>query len=201
MTPTVRFTIKAIHPRVGRYLKRQEKRVRPRLRHASRGASPHPPSRSSPRPGGGLVSGTPHVEPALIPSPSRSSHRPGGGLASGTPHAEPALIPSPSRSSPRLGGGSLSRTAHVDRGSEQDTLEHCQLALPAQLCYNLLRPRRCSSGVPNLFGPAPREDENRLRQIGDSHTGSPAMVYLTPCTHARRCRAASGRHWMNCTLT
>ena len=27
MTETARFTIKAIHPRVGRYLKRQEKRV------------------------------------------------------------------------------------------------------------------------------------------------------------------------------
>jgi mRNA-degrading endonuclease RelE of RelBE toxin-antitoxin system len=27
MTPTSRFTIKIIHPRVGRYLKRQEKRV------------------------------------------------------------------------------------------------------------------------------------------------------------------------------
>jgi len=167
---------------------------------------PHPPGCSSPRPGGGLASGTPHVEPALVPpaalAPVPGAASPRARLTRSQPLCSQPLQPHPPDcSSPRPGCGSLSRTAHVDRGSEQDALEHCQFALSAPLCYNPRRPRHCSSRVPNLFGPAPRRDENRLRQVGDSHADSPAMVYLTSCTHARRYRAVSGRHWMNCTLT
>ena len=136
-------------------------------------SSPCPPSRSSPRPGGGLASGTPHAEPAPIPpdcsspiSPAAPAPVPGAAsprarrTRSQPPSSQPLQPHPPDCFSPRPGGGPISAPSHVDRGSEQDPLEHCQFALSARLCYNPSRIGHRGSGVPNLFGPVPCRREH-----------------------------------------
>ena len=113
-------------------------RGRPRVGHAARGASPHPPSRSSPHP------------PQPLQPPSRGRPRVGHTARGASPHPPSRSSPIPPAAPAPVPGAAPSQEPPMwNRGSEQDTLEHCQLALPAQLCYNLLRPRHCSSGVPN----------------------------------------------------